>query len=159
LQGVTSSHIGKDKDEWKMPLPLPASLHAPRSAIGEPEDKRTERLQAARELEKARQLADAGRLKDAAEICERYLGTDSDSAQGWYLLGLIRDASGDLTAVDCYRKALYLKPDHYETLAQMALWSQKNGDSARARTFKARAERAKLQGVNSKAESGKARYA
>jgi chemotaxis protein methyltransferase WspC len=164
-QGVTSSHIENDKDEWKMPLPLPASsfpasLRAASSAlINEPENRRTERLQAARELERARQLADAGRLKDAAELCERYLDTDSDSAQGWYLLGLIRDASGDLTAVDCYRKALYLKPDHYESLVQMALWSQKSGDSARARTFKARAERAKLQVVNSKAESGKARYA
>jgi chemotaxis protein methyltransferase WspC len=162
--GPISSQVEKDKDEWKMPSPLPVSfpvsLQASSSVmIAEPPEKRTELSQAARELEKARQLADAGRLKDAAEICERYLGTDSDSAQGWYLLGLIRDASGDPTAVDCYRKALYLKPDHYETLLQMSMWSQKTGDSARARTFKARAERAKFQTVNSTGESGKARYA
>jgi chemotaxis protein methyltransferase WspC len=75
------------------------------------------------------------------------------------LLGLIRDATGDVNALDCYRKALYLKPDHYESLVQMALWSQKNGDSARTRTFKARAERAKLQGANSRPEPAKARYA
>jgi len=100
------------------------------------------------DLETASRLADAGRLKDAAAICERHLGSDCDSAQGWYLLGLIRDASGDISAVDCYRKALYLKPDHYETLLQMAMWLQKNGDSARARTFKARAERAKRDTAN-----------
>jgi chemotaxis protein methyltransferase WspC len=111
------------------------------------------------DLETARQLADAGRLKDAAAICERYLGSDSDSAQGWYLLGLIRDAGGDISAVDCYRKALYLKPDHYETLLQMAMWSQKNGDSARARTFKARAERAKGKPIAASREIHPARYA
>jgi chemotaxis protein methyltransferase WspC len=111
------------------------------------------------DLDTARQLADAGRLQDAAVICERYLGSDNDSAQGWYLLGLIRDAGGDTSAVDCYRKALYLKPDHYETLLQMALWSQKNGDSARARTFKARAERAKGDTIPPNPETHRARYA
>src|ERR1051326_7204600 len=100
-----------------------------------------------------------GWLKEAAEICERYLGTDSDSAQGWYLLGLVRDASGDVSAVDCYRKALYLKPDHYETLLQMALWCQKNGDAARARTFRARAERAKAGGLNTGVDLPTIRYA
>jgi chemotaxis protein methyltransferase WspC len=111
------------------------------------------------DLETARCLADAGRLRDAAAICERYLDGDTDSAQGWYLLGLIRDASGDMSAADCYRKALYLKPDHYETLLQMAMWSQKNGDSARARTFKARAERAKRESGNPNPAVRGARYA
>jgi len=98
-------------------------------------------------------------LQDAATICERQLDSDGDSAQGWYLLGLIRDASGDSSAVDCYRKALYLKPDHYETLLQMAMWLQKNGESARARTFKARAERAKPDLANSNRKTDRIRYA
>ena len=143
-----------------MPSPMLVSFsHLPNSApldsgartVGDTMDlaatgaasRQSEGLAVAADLDMARQLADAGRLQDAAAICERYLGSDSDSAQGWYLLGLIRDASGDSGAVDCYRKALYLKPDHYETLLQMAMWLQKSGDSARARTFKARAERAK----------------
>lgn len=149
----------KVDDDWKMPLPLPVALappsYAPRSApghaaafgivskaIGLPAGQ-PEQAPLAADLELARQMADAGRLQDAATICERYLRAESDSAQGWYLLGLIRDASGDARAVDCYRKALYLKPDHYETLLQMALYLQKNGDSTRARTYKARAERAR----------------
>jgi chemotaxis protein methyltransferase WspC len=122
--------------------------------------KQPEPLPATAELEKARQLADAGRLQDAAAMCERYLDSDnSDSAQGWYLLGLIRDASGDDSAMECYRKALYLKPDHYETLLQMAMFWQKNGESARARIFKARAERAKGETTNPSSAIRGARYA
>jgi chemotaxis protein methyltransferase WspC len=148
-------HLEEKVAEWQIPSPSPVSFS--RTSVTRPMAEtidltgngrspgKSEGLLVNADLETARRLADAGRLPDAAAICERYLGTDNDSAQGWYLLGLIRDASGDTSAVDCYRKALYLKPDHYETLLQMAMWSQKNGDSARARTFKARAERAKLE--------------
>src|ERR1051326_67464 len=159
----TSSRL--ESDEWKMPSPLPTSFARSLETVslsagtGQSANQQLTRLQTSAELETARQLADAGRLKDAAEICERYLGTDSDSAQGWYLLGLVRDASGDVSAVDCYRKALYLKPDHYETLLQMALWCQKNGDAARARTFRARAERAKAGGLNTGVDLPTIRYA
>ena len=57
----------------------------------------------------------------------------------------MRDASGEPDAIDYYRKALYLEPDHYESLVQMALLLQKNGDVARAGTFKSRARRTKLK--------------
>jgi len=142
------------EEEFQMPAPLPAScspsIPSLNSAVksvpsGKMESEQSKRITVAPDLEMAKRLADTGRLQDAADICERYLGADSDSAQGWYLLGLIRDASGNSSAVDCYRKALYLKPDHYESLLQMAFWLQKNGNSARARTFKARAERVKSQ--------------
>ena len=95
------------------------------------------------DLDKARALADAGRLKEASEACENYLRRSGPSAQAFYLLGLVRDAVGDPSAIEFYRKALYLEPNHYETLLQMSLLSQKNGDIARARTFKNRAQRAK----------------
>ena len=97
------------------------------------------------DLETARRLADAGRLSEAAEICETHLRQSRVSAQAYYLLGLVRDAGGDATAIDCYRKALYLKPDHYESLLQMALLLQKNGDPARARAFRSRAQRIKAE--------------
>lgn len=147
-------------EDWKMPLPLPVALvpsrHIRETPTVHPNDiglrsgldrpsSPPGRAPTVADLEVARQMADAGHLKDAAAICERYLGSDTDSAQGWYLLGVIRDASGDATAADCYRKALYLKPDHYESLLQMALWLQKSGDASRARTYKARAERAKRE--------------
>jgi chemotaxis protein methyltransferase WspC len=84
-------------------------------------------------------------LNEAAEICEAHLRQSRASAQAHYLLGLVRDASGDASAIDCYRKALYLEPDHYESLLQMALLLQKNGDSARARAFTNRAQRIKTK--------------
>ena len=95
-------------------------------------------------LEQARRLADSGRLNEAAAICEAHLRSNRCSAAAYYLLGLVRDAGGDATAVDCYRKALYLEPNHYETLLQMALLAQRNGDSAAARNYRRRAQRLKL---------------
>ncbi len=96
-------------------------------------------------LEAARRLADGGRLQDAIEMCDLLLRQNGASAEVYYLSGLVRDAAGDPGALDCYRKALYLEPGHYETLLQMALWSEKDGDFARARTYKDRALRAKTK--------------
>jgi chemotaxis protein methyltransferase WspC len=96
-------------------------------------------------LETARRLADAGRLKEAAEICEAHLRESRVSAQAYYLLGLVREAGGEPGAIECYRKALYLEPNHCESLLQMALLLQKSGDAARARAFKSRAQRIKLK--------------
>jgi chemotaxis protein methyltransferase WspC len=93
------------------------------------------------DLETARRLADAGCLDEAAAICETHLRQSKVSAQAYYLLGLVRDARGDASAIDCYRKALYLEPTHYESLLQMALLLQKNGDPARARALRSRAQR------------------
>ena len=159
-------HLQEAVEDWRKPSPTPVSFtHVPVSASGagkaldlaRPRRVQSEELPTA-DLETARQLADAGRLQDAAAICERYLESDADSAPNWYLMRLIRDTRGDSGAVDCYRKALYLKPDHYETLLQMAMWLQKNGDPARARTFKARAERAKPSLANSEGEMQRIRY-
>jgi chemotaxis protein methyltransferase WspC len=93
------------------------------------------------DLVRARNLADAGRLAEAAAICEKHLGQCPGSAQAYYLLGLISDANGSSSAVDYYRKALYLDPRHDETLLQLALLAEKGGDLLQARTYKRRFER------------------
>lgn len=112
-------------------LPVPAAPPAAsRRAAAVPAD-----------LNAARALADAGKLSEAATICEAHVKAAGPSAQAYYLLGLVRDADGDPAALDFYRKALYLEPNHYETLLQMALLLEKNGDAHGARTFKRRAER------------------
>jgi chemotaxis protein methyltransferase WspC len=95
------------------------------------------------ELDKAKLLADQGHLKEAASICEAHLRNGQPSAQAYYLLGLVRDATGDPTAPDYYRKALYLEPNHYHSLLQLAFWSEKNGETALARRLKNRAQRVK----------------
>ena len=99
-------------------------------------------LRAPSELDAARQLADAGHLKEAATVCQAHLRSQGPSAQAYYLLGLVHDASGDPQAIEYYRKALYLEPSHYETLLQMSLLLEKAGDTAGARILKRRAARA-----------------
>jgi chemotaxis protein methyltransferase WspC len=93
------------------------------------------------DLETARYLAEAGRLEEATEICRAHLRDSRDSPQAYYLLGLVREAGGEADAIDCYRKALYLEPNHYESLLRMALLLKKNGEATRARTFQSRAQR------------------
>ncbi|MDB6123935.1 MAG: methyltransferase [Pedosphaera sp.] len=96
------------------------------------------------DLNKARQLADAGHLTEAATVCETYLREQGVSAEAYYLLGLVRDAAGaDSQASELYRRALYLEPNHYETLVQLAALSEKKGDNAHAKLLYKRAERAK----------------
>jgi chemotaxis protein methyltransferase WspC len=92
-------------------------------------------------LTAARQLADAGRLEEAAQLCQLHLRSKGPSAQAYYLLGLVSDAQGSEDAIEYYRKALYLEPDHYESLLHMAFLLLKNGESARARNFLNRAGR------------------
>jgi chemotaxis protein methyltransferase WspC len=105
------------------------------------------------DLADARQLADRGRLDEAAAICQSHLQANGPSAQAYYLLGLVHDANGVPTAMDYYRKALYLEPDHHESLLQMALLLEKNGNAHAARTYKRRAER--IQSAKAKTENAK----
>jgi chemotaxis protein methyltransferase WspC len=91
----------------------------------------------------AGRLADEGKLKEAAEICHAHLRLHKDSARAYYLLGLVHDAASQPEASNYYHKALYLEPDHYETLWQLALLAQKDGDFTRAHALKLRARRAR----------------
>jgi chemotaxis protein methyltransferase WspC len=96
-------------------------------------------------LEVARQLADSGRIEEAGALCEAHLARNGASAEAYYLLGLMKDASDDPEAITFYRKALYLEPNHYEALVHAALWLEKVGDVIGARPFKRRAERAQVK--------------
>jgi chemotaxis protein methyltransferase WspC len=93
------------------------------------------------DLAAARQLADAGRFEEAGMVCQAHLRDRGPSAEAYYILGLVRDATGDPQAIEHYRKALYLEPNHYETLLQMSLLLERTGDAAGARLFKRRAQR------------------
>lgn len=96
------------------------------------------------DLDTGKSLADQGRLAEAAEIYRAYLKQNKNSAQAFYLLGLVRDASGaSHEAGELYRKALYLEPEHYEALMHLALIKQKAGDKAGAEVLRSRARRAR----------------
>jgi chemotaxis protein methyltransferase WspC len=93
-------------------------------------------------LKLARELADSGRLAEAATLCEAHLTRNGTSAEAYYLLGLVKDAADDPAAITFYRKALYLDPNHYETLVHAAVYLERTGDAAAAAPFKRRAARA-----------------
>lgn len=93
-------------------------------------------------LEAASLLADQGLLVDAAKSCEEYLKNHGPSAQAFYLLGLVRDTSGNSPeAAEYYRKALYLDPHHQETLLHLAFLQEKQGNPSGARMLHSRLQR------------------
>jgi chemotaxis protein methyltransferase WspC len=93
-------------------------------------------------LDLAKHLADRGHLEEAARLCAEYLRAHGDSTEGYYLLGVIRDASGDENAAgQCYRKVLYLDPQHGEALWQLSLLAERQGDAEGASLLQKRAQR------------------
>ncbi|MFG0841549.1 CheR family methyltransferase [Pseudomonas sp. CJQ_8] len=88
-------------------------------------------------------LANAGASEQARSACQRYLSQYPPSAQVYYWLGLLSDTEGDAQqALNHYRKALYLDPQHPEALVHLAALLAAQGDMAGARRLQARAARA-----------------
>lgn len=93
-------------------------------------------------IDDAQRLADQGRFAEAAALCEDTLRREGPSAPAFYLLALVRDASGNASdAVAYYRKALYLDPTHREALAHLALLMDRQGRQADAQVLKNRMRR------------------
>lgn len=93
-------------------------------------------------LARARELGDVGKFAEAVTLCEDHLAQQGPTSEAYYLLGVVRDAMGDLQrASECYRKALYLEPRHSEALLHLALLSDKKGDTIDAARLRARARR------------------
>jgi chemotaxis protein methyltransferase WspC len=94
-------------------------------------------------MAEASALADQGHLVEAAKSCEEHMRRQGPSPQAFYLLGLIRDASGNLSeAAQHYRKALYLDPNHLESLSHLAFLLEKQGDAKGAQVLRDRVLRA-----------------
>jgi chemotaxis protein methyltransferase WspC len=96
-------------------------------------------------LAKARELADSGNMEEAMHMCRAHLDQHGASVDAFYLLGVIHDSRGHAGAREYYRKALYLDPNHYESLLQMALLAEKEGDHDTARSCRRRAQRLEIQ--------------
>lgn len=83
--------------------------------------------------------ANAGRLAEAEAAARSHLREIGSSAEAFYRLGLVLDAAGNAEeAVQNYRKAIYLAPDHREAMAHLALLLQRQGDAAGARVLTGR---------------------
>lgn len=94
-------------------------------------------------IDEAALLADQGRLAEAEKICREYISKHGASAQALHLMGLLRDAAGNLAeAAQYYRKTLYLDRDHREALTHLALLLRKQGDISGAEVLQARVNRA-----------------
>lgn len=86
-------------------------------------------------------LADRGRFDEAAALCRQYLQEQPPHADVYCLMGLIHEAARHTAeAEECYRKALYLNPDHYEALIHASLLYRQKGDSRNAALYRRRAE-------------------
>lgn len=97
---------------------------------------------ATHDLSAIARLADAGRTDEAIRQCQQQLQKQGPSAALFYWLGLLHDTSGkQVQAQDFYRKALYLDPQHQETLAHLAALLAARGDTAGAKRLQERASR------------------
>ena len=91
-------------------------------------------------------LADQGCFSEAAAYCEDSLKRHGPSAETFHLLGLVHDAGGNQSdAATCYRKALYLDPQHYDALMQLALLLETQDKKPEAQLLRARAQRLALE--------------
>jgi chemotaxis protein methyltransferase WspC len=108
-----------------------------RTAAGNPAKPPTQASLATAQL-----LADQGKLSEAAAACEQFIRQHGASAAAYYLAGVIHDAADrKQAAADCYRKALYLEPNHADAMTHLAALLQTMGDYAGAKLLQQRARR------------------
>jgi len=75
----------------------------------------------------------AGDLETAGEICRQILAADPNEADAWHLLGLLNAQVGRHQAgVECFDRALRLKPDWFEALYNLGRARLDQGDLAAA---------------------------
>ncbi|WP_256077775.1 protein-glutamate O-methyltransferase CheR [Massilia sp. YIM B04103] len=97
---------------------------------------------AAASLAEARRLADQGRADEAAAACRHWLASAPDSAEAYFILGLLSEIGQQPAQAEALlKRCLYLQPDHYEALCHLALLTEQGGDPSAAATLKARAAR------------------
>lgn len=93
-------------------------------------------------LEIARELADQGNLKEAASLCHTHISENPLNAETYFLLGQVNQAGGnEQQAEQCFQKAIYLDPNHYEALMHLALLKEYYGDQKSAMILRQRIQR------------------
>ncbi|MBW4635291.1 MAG: tetratricopeptide repeat protein [Iphinoe sp. HA4291-MV1] len=93
-------------------------------------------------LKNAQSLAERGQLHEAINLCESYLNEDPTNADAYLLLGqLCRIQGNEEHAEECFQKAIYLEPNHYEALIHLALLKEHRGDIANAAVIRQRIKR------------------
>jgi len=128
----------------RFPMAYQLKKTAPVSVL--PDLAAKDRFSAPPNLDTARKLAEAGRWAEVAAFCAAYLQFNESSVAAFHLLGRAHEMAGDLAEAEaCYRKALYLEPNHRETLVQMVSLSEKKGDLVQVKAFQRRIKRAEAK--------------
>lgn len=97
-------------------------------------------------IENARTLANRGQLQSAAKLCQTYLTQHPTSVPGYVLLGEVYQAlENDDRAEQCFQKAVYLDPKHYEALVHLVLLREQRGDISNAAVLRQRIQRLENQ--------------
>lgn len=125
------------------PSAAPARPHHPRPNTPAPAPASAQRaVPAGAGLADIARLANSGQTAEARQRCEALLAEQGPSAEAFYWLGLLSDAQGQgAQAQGYYRKALYLQPDHQESLLHLAALLAAQGDAEGARRLQERAAR------------------
>jgi chemotaxis protein methyltransferase WspC len=141
----SSLHVSTRDNQHCGEQPRPLAPKKPISPLQSPAQTESDKY-TLNALEQAQQYADQGKLSDAAALCERSLREQGVSAQAYYLLGLVHDAESEAENARAYfNKAVYLEPNHYESLVQLALLAERQGDAHNAAQLRKRAQRAALR--------------
>ncbi|MCE5283693.1 MAG: tetratricopeptide repeat protein [Deltaproteobacteria bacterium] len=122
--------------------PPPAKRVRPAEEAAPPRPEKKGAAARARALHgEALALADQGRFAEAEALCRQALSRERPHADLYCLMGLIHEAARRPDEAEaCYLKALYLDPDHYETLVQVSLLYRQRGNDRKARMYLRRAE-------------------
>lgn len=124
------------------PPPVKPSMASPRPRYPKPEVPAARVEPARSSLEEVARLANSGQAAEARQRCEALLAEQGPNAEAFYWLGLLSDAEGQgAQAQGFYRKALYLQPDHQESLLHLAALLAAQGDREGARRLQERAAR------------------
>ena len=93
------------------------------------------RLSLAARLNLAALLLQQGQAQEAEQLCQRATAAAPEIGLGWYNLGLIRRRLGDIGgALEAYREARRLTPEHAETHQNLAVALLLGGDIDGARS-------------------------
>ncbi|CCO23137.1 CheR family methyltransferase [Maridesulfovibrio hydrothermalis] len=88
-------------------------------------------------------LADQGRTTEALKLCKDILESKGPESELLHLCGLLHEAEGNISmAEEYYGKALYLEPQHVDSLIHLALLLENKGDSHKAELLRNRVRRA-----------------
>lgn len=123
------------------PPPAPPRAAAPpKPAAAPPVDPPPAPAPAASLFDQAAALADQGRLDGAARLLDQHVRSRGPSAPALHLMGVVAQAAGDRDRAErCFRKAVYLDPNHDEALLALAFLAEGRGDPAAASAYRRRA--------------------